>query len=88
MRPIGVTDGKTVNIPLPDLELGTEGQNRYTQPLIGLRCKYVGGVVGKPAALNTDVRMRESFDSEVYLAMFSRKSSDFSYTARTVNRLR
>ena len=50
MRPIGVTDGKTVNIPLPDIELGPEGQNRYSQPVIGFRCKCVGGVVGKPAA--------------------------------------
>ena len=58
MRPSGVVDGKTVNIPLPDLELHKEGQNRYSQPLIGLRCKYVGGVVGKSAAHNTEVRMR------------------------------
>ncbi len=46
---------KTVNIPLPDLELAPEGQNRQSQPLIGLGCKYVGGVVGKPAARNTEV---------------------------------
>ncbi len=50
MRPSGVIDGKTVNIPLPVLESLKKGQIRYTQPLIGLRCKYVGGVVGKSAA--------------------------------------
>ena len=55
MRPSGVVDGKTVNIPLPDLELHTEGQNRYSQPLIGLRCKHVGGSVGKSAGRNSEV---------------------------------
>ena len=88
MRPYGVVDGKTVNIPLLDLELGPEGQNRQSRPLIGLRCKRVGGVVGKPAAHNSDALMRAAFAAEVKRAMFSRKSSDFSYAARTVNRLR
>ena len=54
MRPSGVIDGKTVNIPLPDLKLYSEGQNRYPQPLIGLRCKWLDGDVGKSASLNIE----------------------------------
>lgn len=39
-----------------------ERQNRLSQPLIGLWCKCVGGVVGKSATLNTETRMRDLFD--------------------------